>query len=192
MTELRAGFALCGSFCTFDKVMPEICRLKAAGIDLTPIMSEKAFETDTRFGSAAEWADKIAEICEKPVIHTIQQAEPIGPNRLLDILIVAPCTGNTIGKLAAGITDTCVTMACKAHLRGGKPIVLAPSTNDGLSGAAKNIGELLARKNVYFVPFRQDDPKNKPFSIASDMKLIAQTVEYALRGEQLQPILLAD
>lgn len=187
---LKVGFALCGSFCTFAKIVPEIKSLRDAGADVTPIFSENAYQTDTRFGKASEWVRDIEAVCGKPAIHTVQEAEPIGPKALLDILVVAPCTGNTLGKLASGVTDSSVTMACKAHLRNGRPLILAVSTNDGLSTAAKNIGELLTRRNVFFVPYGQDDPSGKPYSLVSDMSQIRPSIMCALRGEQLQPILL--
>lgn len=189
---LRVGFALCGSFCTFAKTVPEMKRLRDAGAELTPILSEHAYETDTRFGKAAYWKQEIEQICGKSAIHSIHAAEPIGPKALLDALIVAPCTGNTLGKLAGGVTDTCVTMACKAHMRNGRPLILAISTNDGLSAAAKNIGELLARRHVYFVPFGQDDPAGKPYSLVADMTQLMPSLLRALNGEQLQPLLLRD
>lgn len=188
MSKIKMGLALCGSFCTFEKVLPEAEAL-AEEYELTAIMSESARCTDTRFGEADSFFRRLKEITGKEVIHTIKDAEPIGPKKLLDVLVVAPCTGNTLAKLAAGIADTPVTMACKAHLRNGRPLVIAVSTNDALGTNAKNIGELLGRKNVYFVPFGQDDPIKKPLSAVADMSLISKTVRAALRGEQLQPIL---
>lgn len=182
------GFALCGSFCTFAEVIPQIETLRKLNYDIVPIMSEIAYNTDTRFGRAEEFISRIETVCMHEILHTIPQVEPIGPKKMLDLLIVAPCTGNTAAKLANGITDTSVTMAAKSHLRNGRPLVIAVSTNDGLTGAAKNIGSLLNYRNVYLVPFRQDDPLKKPRSLMADFTLIPEAVEAALKGEQLQPI----
>ena len=187
---MRLGFAMCGSYCTFAEVFACLEGLLAEFSDITPILSENAAGTDSRFGSAAAHIARLEALCGKPVIKSIAAAEPIGPKKLLDALIIAPCTGNTLGKLAAGITDTAVTMAAKAHLRNGRPLVLAVSTNDGLGAAARNIGELLCRKNVYFVPFRQDDPKGKPTSLVADFDLVPDTIRAAAEGRQLQPVLL--
>ncbi len=183
------GFAICGSFCTFKSVFKEIENLTELGYDIVPIMSENAFSFDTRFGEAKHWQDELRRITKKDIIHTIKDAEPIGPKKLLDILVVAPCTGNTLAKLANGISDTSVTLATKAHLRNARPLVIAVSTNDALSGAGKNIGNLLNYKNTYFVPFRQDSFKNKPCSCVADFTLLPKTIENALNGIQLQPIL---
>ena len=180
---------MCGSFCTFKKVLTEledICKNDAV---VYPIMSEASYSTDTRFGNASDFCDFIEETTKSKIIHTIKEAEPIGPKNYLDILIVAPCTGNTLAKLAQGIADSSVTMAAKAHLRNQKPLVIAVSTNDGLGNAAKNIGALLNYKNVYFVPFRQDDCINKPNSLVADMTKIRETLECALDRKQLQPVL---
>jgi dipicolinate synthase subunit B len=182
------GFALCGSFCTFKEVLPQIERLKKLNYDIIPIMSEMAYNTDTRFGRAEDFINKIETVCKHEILHTIPQVEPIGPKRMLDVLVIAPCTGNTAAKLANGITDTSVTMAAKSHLRNGRPVVIAISTNDGLAGAAKNIGNLLNYRNVYLVPLRQDDHKKKPRSLVADFSLIPDSVEAALKGEQLQPL----
>ena len=184
----RLGIALCGSYCTYGKLFAALPAL-AARYELVPIMSETAARTDTRFGTAAEHSRRLAEICGRPVITTIAQAEPLGPAEPLDALLIAPCTGNTLAKLARGVTDSSVTMAAKAHLRNGRPLAIALSTNDGLSGSAENIGRLLDRKSVFFVPFGQDDPAKKPRSLQADFSLLAETVEAALRGVQLQPIL---
>ena len=178
-----------GSFCTFRKVLAELEKLSATGADITPIMSDTAFSTDTRFGSAEGFITRIEEICKKPVISTISGAEPIGPRSLLDLLVIAPCTGNTLAKLANGITDSSVTLAAKAHLRNCKPVLIAVSTNDGLGNAAKNIGLLLNSKNIFFVPFGQDDFENKPNSLVADMSLIPEASSAALKLQQLQPIL---
>lgn len=182
------GFALCGSFCTFAEVIPQIETLRKLNYDIVPIMSEIAYNTDTRFGRAEAFISRIETVCKHEILHTIPQVEPIGPKKMLDLLIIAPCTGNTAAKLANGITDTSVTMAAKSHLRNGRPLVIAVSTNDGLTGAAKNIGSLLNYRNVYLVPFRQDDPLKKPRSLMADFTLIPEAVDAALKGEQLQPI----
>ena len=186
---MEIGFALCGSFCTFSQVFP-IMEQMAREHQITPIFSSAAYGTDTRFGTAQEHIRKAAEICGKDPLYTLAQVEPIGPKKMLDVLVVAPCTGNTLAKLAHGIADTSVTMAVKSHLRNGKPVVLAVSTNDALAVAAENIGKLLARKHIYFVPFGQDDAFQKPTSMISDFRKIPQAVEAALEGRQLQPILL--
>lgn len=182
------GFAMCGSFCTFKEVIPQIEMLKKLNYDIVPIMSEIAYETDTRFGKAEDFRSRIETICKHEILHTIPQVEPVGPKKLLDVLVIAPCTGNTAAKLVNGITDTSVTMAAKSHLRNGRPVVIAVSTNDGLACAAKNIGALLNYRNIWLVPFRQDDHEKKPRSLAADFTLIPAAVEAALKGEQLQPI----
>ena len=188
MSKLRAGVAMCGSYCTFESATAAIERL--CGVyDVTPIMSERSAVTDTRFGAAEDFRRRLVEASGKEIIDTIVKAEPIGPKKLLDVLIIAPCTGNTIAKMANGVTDSAVTMAAKAHLRNERPVVLAVSTNDALSANAENIGKLLARKNIYFVPFYQDDPQGKPNSLAADLSLIEKTVEAAMEGKQLQPVL---
>ena len=188
MKKLRIGLALTGSYCTYDKALSAAAKL-AEKYDLTAIMSETAHETDSRFGAAAGFIEKLEAITGKPVLHSIAEVEPVGPQDFFDVLAVAPCTGNTAAKLAAGVTDTAVTMAVKSHLRGGKPVVLAFGSNDGLSASAKNIGELLNRKNYYFVPMYQDDPERKPRSLASDYGLLEETILAAAEGRQLQPIL---
>ena len=188
--SLRVGFALTGSFCTFEKALRAMEATAKVYPRLLPIFSETAGATDTRFGRSADFLQAATEICGHGVIDSIRAAEPIGPKQLLDVLVIAPCTGNTLAKLAAGIADTAVTMAAKAHLRNGRPVVVAVSTNDGLTGAARNIGELLCRKHYYFVPFRQDDPVGKPTSLVADMEQIPATVTAALAGEPLQPLLL--
>ena len=186
----RIGVALCGSFCTFSKTFDAVEELVRLGAEVTPIMSFNAYSTDTRFGSAAELNARLEKICGRPVIHTIADAEPIGPMRMFDVLAVAPCTGNTLAKLAFGITDTPVTMAVKSHIRNSRPVVIAVSTNDALAGAAKAIGLLENYKNYYFVPMRQDDSEKKPFSVVADYTLLKNAVEAALRGVQLQPMIL--
>ena len=188
MEKKRLGLALCGSYCTYEKLFAALPGLKEQ-YDLIPILSDTAAETDTRFGRAADHIRRLAELTGRRVITTIAEAEPLGPKEPMDALLIAPCTGNTLAKLSQGITDSSVTMAAKAHLRNGRPLVLAFSTNDGLSGSAENIGRLLNRKHVYFVPFGQDDPAKKPRSLQADFSLLGETVEAALRGEQLQPIL---
>ena len=186
---MNVGFALCGSFCTFAHAF-EAMQTIAAIHTVTPIFSQNAASIDTRFGPAKAHISRATEICERPPILTIDQAEPIGPKGLLDALIIAPCTGNTLAKLANGITDTTVTMAAKSHLRNGRPVLIAVSTNDALSGSAENIGRLMARRNVYFVPYRQDAPRQKPTSMVADFSKILPALEAALAGQQLQPLIL--
>ena len=186
---MTIGFAVCGSFCTFSAVFP-VMKLLSEEYDLIPIFSDAAWTTDTRFGNAQDHIRKVTSICGKEPIHSIAQAEPIGPKKLLDALIVAPCTGNTLAKLAHGIADGPVTMAVKSHLRNGRPVIIAISTNDGLGAAAENIGRLTVRKNYYLVPFRQDDPHGKPTSLVADMTRIPETLCCALNADQVQPILL--
>lgn len=190
MQTIRLGFAMCGSFCTYETAIGELEHLKAEFSDIVPIMSEMSYFTDSRFGECERFIERVETICGRPVLKSITQTEPIGPKKLLDALLVMPCTGNTIAKLASGIADSAVTMAVKAHLRNERPVILAISTNDGLAGNAANIGRLLNRRNLYFVPFRQDDPFQKPRSLVAQMSLAADTVKAALNGEQLQPILL--
>ncbi len=184
------GFAVCGSFCTHAKAMEALEQVKARFARVVPIVSEVVSDTDTRFGKAHDLMREMERICDCRVISTVKAAEPIGPKKLLDLLIIAPCTGNTLGKLAGGITDTSVTMAAKAHLRNGRPLLIAPSTNDGLAASAANIGALLPRKYIYFVPFGQDDFEHKPTSLVADFSLVADAAQAALEGRQLQPILL--
>lgn len=186
---MTIGFALCGSYCTYDQVFPVIEALSKEN-KVIPILSEAAYATDSRFGTAEHWKRKLEEICGCPPLHLISQVEPIGPKGLLDILVIAPCTGNTLAKLAHSIADGPVTMAAKSHLRNGRPVLVAVSTNDGLAGAGENIGRLLARKHYYFVPFGQDDPLKKPTSLIADFTQIPQAMEGALAGQQIQPMLL--
>lgn len=188
--DKRIGFVLTGSFCTFKHTIPQIKKIVEEGGIVIPIMSRNAYNMDTKFGTAQEFIKEIEEIINKEIIHTIQGAEPIGPKGLTDILIIAPATGNTIGKLANGITDDVGTMATKSHLRNNNPVVIAISTNDGLAGSAENIGKLLNRNNYFFVPFRQDNPITKPRSLVFDPKYIIPTLEKALEKEQVQPILI--
>lgn len=190
LKDKKVGFILTGSFCTFSKTIPEIEKIIKEGAEVIPIMSQNAYKMDSKFGKAKDFINQIEKITQKPIISTIQDAESIGPKKLTDIMIIAPCTGNTMGKLANGITDTIATMAAKSHLRNSNPIVIGISTNDGLSGSAENIGKLLNRTNYYFVPFRQDNPITKPRSLVFDPKYIIPTLEAALEREQLQPILL--
>ncbi|MDE7261195.1 MAG: dipicolinate synthase subunit B [Oscillospiraceae bacterium] len=190
MRQERVGFALCGSFCTHQAVLKELEHLCGEYETVLPIVSPVSQTTDTRFGTAENFLAKVEELTGHRAIRTIAEAEPIGPKKLLDILVIAPCTGNTIGKLAAGITDTPVTMAAKSHLRNDRPVVIALASNDGLSGAARSIGELLVRKNYFFVPFGQDAPLQKPCSLIADFSRINETVLMALDGKQLQPLLL--
>ena len=186
---MTVGFALCGSFCTYDRIFPVMERLTKS-YDIITIFSQSAYTTDSRFGTADDHIAKAEAICGKPPLHTLAEVEPIGPKRLLDALVIAPCTGNTLAKLAHSIADGPVTMAAKSHLRNGRPVVVAISTNDALGGAAENIGKLLARKHYFFVPFGQDDAFGKPTSVVADFSKIPQTLEQALEGRQLQPLLL--
>ena len=189
MTEpLRVGLAMCASFCTFEKMLP-IAEELAAKYDLTAILSETAASTDTRFGKAADYISRLEKITGKPVMTTITEAERIGPGKLFDVLVIAPCTGHTLAKLAHGITDTSVTMAAKAHLRNGRPLCIAFTTNDGLSVTLQNVGALLTRKNVYFVPFHQDDHIGKPNSLAANFTKLEQSFQSALESKQLQPLI---
>ena len=190
MDTTKVGFAFCGSFCTLSMAMAALEKVKARFGDVTPIVSEHTAAFDTRFGPAHEFMREMERICDRRVIDTLVKAEPIGPKKLLDVLVICPCTGNTLAKLAGGITDTTVTLAAKAHLRNGRPVVICPATNDGLAASAKNIGQLLDKKNVYFVPFRQDDPQGKPTSLVGEFSLVVPAIEAALEGRQLQPLLL--
>lgn len=186
---MNVGFSLCGSFCTFSQVFP-IMESLTQEHTVIPIFSQAAYTIDSRFGTAREHIERATRICGREPICTIAQAEPIGPKKLLDILVIAPCTGNTLAKLAHSIADSPVTMVAKSHLRNGRPILLAVSTNDGLAGAAENIGKLLARKNYFFVPFGQDDPLGKPTSLVADFSKIPESLALAAEERQIQPILL--
>ena len=183
------GFAMCGSFCTYAQVFPVMEEL-AKNNRITPIFSFASASTDSRFGTATEHLERARNICGRSPLRTIEGVEPIGPKKLLDALIIAPCTGNTLAKLAHSIADTPVTMAAKSHLRNGRPVIVAVSTNDALAGAAENIGKLLARKHYYFVPFGQDDAEKKPTSMVANFEKIPKTLEAALEGKQIQPVLL--
>lgn len=188
--DKKIGFVLTGSFCTFSKTIPKIKELINKGADVLPIMSYNAYNLNTKFGKAEDFIKEIEEITGKEIIHTIQGAEPIGPKKMTDIMVVAPASGNTMAKLAHDIIDTPATMAVKSHLRNNLPVVIAASTNNALSGNAENIGKLLNRKNYYFVPFRQDNPITKPRSVVFDFEYLIKTIESALDNEQIQPILL--
>ena len=188
MEKKRLGVALCGSYCTYEKLFAALEPL-AERYELIPIMSENAAETDTRFGTAAGHIRRLMELTGRRVVTTVAEGEPLGPKEPMDALLIAPCTGNTLAKLAHGVTDSAVTMAAKAHLRNGRPLVVAFSTNDGLSASAENIGRLLNRRHYYFVPFGQDDPEQKPCSLQADFSLLGETVAAALAGRQLQPLL---
>lgn len=189
LKNLSIGFAITGSHCTLEKIIPEIEKMIAEGAAICPILSESVLNTDTRFGTADFWYKRILEVTGTKPITCITEAEPIGPKGLFDVMIIAPCTGNTIGKLANGVTDATVLMAAKAHLRNQKPLVLAISTNDALGLNAVNIGKLLNTKNIYFVPFGQDDPAKKANSLVANMHKIIDTIIYALDGKQIQPLL---
>lgn len=189
LSEVKIGYALTGSFCTFEKAFEAVKKLVELKADVTPIMSFNAYSIDTRFGSCEKMQNKFKEITGKEIIHTIEDAEPIGPKKMFDILIIAPCTGNTLSKLANNITDTPVTLAVKSHLRNSRPVLIGISSNDALSGSASNIGKLLNRKNYFFVPFSEDNPKEKPRSIVSDFSLIPLSAHYALSGVQIQPMI---
>lgn len=183
------GFAMCGSFCTFKKALGTLNMLTQTGANIIPIMSEMSYNTDTRFGAAEDFQTQVKNITGNDIIHTVKDAEPIGPKGFLDLLVVLPCTGNSLAKIAGGIADTSVTMAVKAHLRNQRPVVIAVSTNDGLGTAAKNIGALLNSKNMYFLPFNQDDCVNKPCSLVADFDKLQDTILAAFEGKQLQPLL---
>jgi dipicolinate synthase subunit B len=190
MQDITLGYAFTGSFCTLRESVKALKALSEYNIKIMPIFSEVVYSTDTRFGKAEDFKNEVEEICKNKIIHTISGAEPIGPKNLLDILVVAPATGNTLAKNALGITDSAVTMAIKAHLRNNKPVVLGIATNDALGSSAKNIGLLHNTKNIFFVPYRQDDPQNKNNSLICDFSLIPKTVEEALKGKQIQPIFI--
>lgn len=182
------GFAICGSYCTHKYALEQMRMLREKGYDILPIVSENVYSTDTRFGGARELEARIYEICGRGVIHTIVDAEPIGPQMSLEAMVICPCTGNTLAKMSSGITDTAVTMAAKAHLRGNRPLVIALASNDALSANLKNIATMLSRKFVYFVPLFQDDPQKKPHSLIADFTLLGATLDAALEGKQYQKI----
>lgn len=190
LKDKKIGFCISSAFGEFENIILQMKELLKEEANILPIMSNNSYEKSTRFGKATDFIQKIEELTGNKIIHSIEGAEPIGPKKLTDIMIIAPCTGNTLAKLSLGISDTPVTMAAKSHLRNNNPLVIAPSTNDGLSGNAENLGRLLNRKNCYFVPFKQDNPISKPNSIISDFKYIKKTLEFALDKKQIQPILL--
>ena len=186
---IKLGYAICGSFCTIENSVKEMEKLSLLGYDLYPIFSPIVCTTDTRFGKAEELKNRVEKICGKKIITRIVEAEPIGPKKMFDVLAVCPCTSNTLAKLAYGITDTSVTMAVKSHIRNAKPVVIALATNDALGSSAKNIGYLLNQKNLYFVPFKQDDPINKKRSMIADFSLLEDTITAALKNQQITPII---
>lgn len=192
MNELRQtiGFALCGSYCTHQAALEQLDALLQRGYDVLPIVSERVWETDTRFGTAQALRQSISAKCGKEIIHTIKEAEPLGPAKPLSALVICPCTGNTLAKLASGVTDSAVCMAAKAHLRGDRPLLLALASNDAMSANLQNIATLLNRKNVYFVPVRQDDPASKPHSLVAQFSLVPQALEQALAGKQMRKLFL--
>lgn len=187
LNDVRVGCAMTGSFCTFKRVFAVWEKLRDAGADLIPIMSFNAFQLDTRFYAAEDARRIFKEITGKDIINSIASAEPIGPKKLLDVLVIAPCTGNTLAKIANGIADTPVTLAAKSHLRNGRPVVIGISSNDSLSGNAQNLGKLLNTKNIWFVPFEQDDSAGKPNSLVARMEMIPETIKMALEGRQIEP-----
>ena len=184
------GYAFCGSFCTHKKSLEQLKKLKEQGLDILPIMSDNVYNLDTRFGSADNLKNNVEMITGNKIVHTIVDAEPLGPKIALDALIISPCTGNTLAKIARGITDTAVTMAAKAHLRSDRPTVLALCSNDALSANLQNISILLERKNVFFVPMKQDDPSGKPHSLVCEFSLLENTFKGAIEGRQIQPLFL--
>lgn len=187
MTKATIGFAMCGSFCTFSKAFLQMQRLVDSGYKVIPIMSQNAYSTDTRFGRAEEMVKKAEEITGEKVLHTSVQTEPLGPKKMCDLLVIAPCTGNTLAKLSLGVTDTSVTMAAKSHLRILRPVLLCVATNDALGASAQNIGRLMNTKNIFFVPMKQDDCVKKPNSLVADFDKLPICAEYALRYEQYMP-----
>ena len=190
MKDITLGYAFCGSFCTIKKSLEALKELAKNDIKIVPIMSQIVYTTDTRFGKAEEFVQRVENICGKPVLHRISEVEPIGPKKLLDLLVIAPCTGNTLAKLANGISDSAVSLAAKAHLRNERPVLVAVSSNDALSGNARNLGTLMNTKNYFFVPFGQDDAIMKPTSLVAKTEMIPEAVKAALEGKQIQPILI--
>ena len=190
MSKITIGFAMCGSFCTFSKALEQMRNLVENGYEVIPIMSENASKTDTRFGKAADFKNQIKHICGKEIIDSIVSAEPIGPKKMTDVMLIAPCTGNTLGKLCSAVTDTPVTMAAKSQLRIQRPVVVALATNDALGASAENFGKAINTKNIFFVPIRQDDPIKKPNSLVADFNLIIPTIENAMNNKQIQPVFI--
>lgn len=191
MEKISVGFAMTGSYCTFEKAFEQLHEMSNnQKWNIIPIMSENSYNTDTRFGTAEENIKTLENLTGKKVLHTITEVEPIGPKKMADVLVVAPCTSNTLAKIANGVNDTAVTMAVKSHIRNDKPVVFAISTNDALAAAARNIGQLLNQRNIFFVPLKQDDFVQKPRSVVADFSKLVPTIEAALEGKQIQPILL--
>lgn len=190
LKNLKLGVAFCGSFCTFKKALIMLRNLVDLGIDVYPIMSFNAYTISTRFGSASDFIDEIETITGKPIIHSIHDAEPLGPKNMIDALLIAPCTGNSLSKITHAIVDTPVVLAAKSLMRNGKPVILAISTNDGLGLNLENIGHLMPNQNIYFVPFGQDNPVTKPYSLVADLTQVPATLELALDGKQIQPVLI--
>lgn len=184
------GYAFCGSFCSFSSSLAALERLVLSGEEIQPIFSERAYSTDTRFWLATEFVSRVQSLCQREIIHTVVDAEPLGPKRPLDALIISPCTGNTLAKLAQGITDSAVTMASKAHLRQDRPLLIALASNDAMSQNLSNVGALLSRKSVFFVPMRQDDPEKKPHSLVADFSRIPEALTAMREGKQLRPLFI--
>lgn len=184
------GYAICGSFCTFSRSLSALCELLEKGYEVQPIMSERAYSTDTRFYKSEEFREKLEQLCGRKIIHTVEDAEPLGPKTPLDALIIAPCTGNTLAKIAHGITDSSVTMAAKAHLRCDRPLLIALASNDAISQNLGNIASLITRRGVYFVPLLQDDPKGKPHSLVAEMSMVTKALVAMQNGNQLRPLFL--
>lgn len=190
MSKIRLGLAMCGSFCTYERAFAEFEKIREGDFDIFPIMSEISAASDTRFGRAEDHIARLEAISGKKVINTIVAAEPIGPKKLLDVLVIAPCTGNTMAKISRGVTDSSVSMACKSHLRNQRPVVIALASNDILGGNAENLGRLFVRKNIYFLPMYQDDPEGKPASVFADLGYLQEAITAALEGRQLQPLFI--
>ncbi|HHT48366.1 MAG TPA: dipicolinate synthase subunit B [Firmicutes bacterium] len=190
LAGMRIGLGLTGSYCTIPDVLPQMKKLRAEGAELFPIVSPVIFRTDTRFGKGEDVYKQVVEIAGREPWQSLVEVEPIGPKKLLDVMVVAPCTGTTLARLALGLSSTPVTLACKAQLRNNSPVVLAIATNDGLGATLMNLALIMNRRSIYFVPFRQDDPERKPKSLVADLELLTPTIIQALQGEQLQPVLL--
>lgn len=190
LSDLTVGYAFCGSFCTIKKSIEKLRELRDTGCKVIPIMSENAYNIDTRFGNASDIIWEIEDVCNRKVIKSITEAEPIGPKKMIDVLVIAPCTGNTLAKLSNAITDTSVTMAAKSHLRIGRPVLITLASNDGLGASASNIGKLMNTKNIFFTPFAQDDFAKKPNSLVADFNLILPAIEAAYNRKQLQPVII--